>query len=101
MKIITVNIRKPLFNNYVYINGNTLDRAINQGAKVEITIPNGKAIVDPLVWKNTGKIMKKVFKIPGCPMTLYGNFVNVPIKEKGIILNKKVVIFPEQGSLKL
>ena len=54
--IITVNIKKPLYNNHVYINGSIVEKAISIGAKLEIIIPNGSAIVDPLEWKNNKEI---------------------------------------------
>lgn len=75
MKTIAVKIKKPLYGSYVYINGHIVDKAIRIGAKLEIEIPNGKAIVNPIEWKANGKIMKKVFKFPDNPMTLYGGHV--------------------------
>ncbi len=78
MKLVTVDIRKPLYGNYVYINGNVVDRAISAGAMMEVVIPSGRAIVDPVKWKTEGKIMKKVFKFKNNPMILYGGWVNVP-----------------------
>jgi uncharacterized protein YcgI (DUF1989 family) len=80
MKLVKVTIRKPMYGNYVYINGTFIDKAIRAGAMMEITVPAGKAVVDPKKWKANGKIMKKVFRIPDHPMILYGGEVPVPGK---------------------
>lgn len=96
--IITVNIKKPLYNNHVYINGSIVEKAIRIGAKLEIIIPNGSAIVDPLEWKNNKDMMKKVFLYPDRPMILYGG--NVPIKsdKKGEVI-KEEIKSPKQSKL--
>jgi len=78
MKIISVNIKKPIYGNYVYINSSIVERAIRTGAQLEIIIPAGRTIVDPKVWKKTGKIMKKIFNFPSNPMILYGNSLQIP-----------------------
>ena len=77
MKLITVDIRKPIYHDTVYINSNTIDRAIRDGAKLEIKIPSGSKIVDPVEWKKNGKVMSKVFKYPDRPMILYGNSLGI------------------------
>ena len=42
----------------------------------------GCEVVDPKVWKETGKRIEKVYLIPDHPMILYGNTVHVQeIKE--------------------
>lgn len=89
MKLLTINIKKPLYGNYVYINESTLKKAFAQGGKIQVTIPSGSAIIDPVEWKKNGKRMEKVFKIPGHPMVLWGGFVPVPAS-KGKILKEKV-----------
>lgn len=87
MKLVTVDIRKPLYGNYVYLRKEIIDRAISAGAMMEVVIPSGRAIVDPVKWKAEGKIMKKVFRFKNNPMILYGNWVNVP-SSKGKIIDK-------------
>jgi len=85
MKIISVNIRKPIYGNHVYINATVVNKAIAMGAMLEITVPNGKAIMDPKKWKARGDIMKKVFLYPDNPMILYGGNVDIPPPFKGKI----------------
>ena len=98
--IITVNIKKPLYNNHVYINGSIVEKAIRIGAKLEIIIPNGSAIVDPLEWKNNKDMMKKVFLYPDRPMILYGGTVPIhsSIDDKGEII-KEEIKSPKQSKL--
>ncbi len=88
MKIHTIRIRKPLYGNYCYINGDKLNKAIREGAKLEITLPNGSAVVDPQEWKNNRQIMKKVFKFANNPMILYGGWVPIP-PPKGEVIETK------------
>jgi hypothetical protein len=97
MQVITVNIKKPLYGNFVYVNGNIVEKAIRTSSMLEIVIPNGRAIVDPKMWKENGKIMKKVFKIPNNPMTLYGGNVPIPPISKGKVITK----IKEKETLKL
>ena len=89
MKIISVNIKKPIYGNYVYINGSIVERAIRISAQLEIIIPAGRVIVDPRKWKENGKMMKKVFKFPSNPMILYGGYVNLPMGEGKITTLEK------------
>jgi len=92
MENIKVNIRKPLYGNYVYIRGSIVEKAIRLGLRLEITVPNGTAEVDPVKWRDTGKMMKKVFKFKDNPMILYGNSVPVPLPksiEKGEVVKKE------------
>lgn len=77
-KLITVDILKPLYGNFVYIREEIINRAIRQGAMLEVKIPKGKAIVDPSNWKKNGKRMERVFKRPNEPMVLWGG--NVPLE---------------------
>jgi hypothetical protein len=73
---VFVDIRKPLFDNFVYIRYDTIIRqAIERGAKLKIRIPEGVGIHDPKEWMKTGKRMDKVFKRPDEPMVLWGNRV--------------------------
>ena len=92
--MIEVEIKKPLYGNYVYVRDVFLHAAIKRGGKLKITVPNGSAIVDAKEWMK-GNRMEKVFKDPKNPMILYGG--NVPIPgEKGEI---KVVEEDPQASL--
>jgi hypothetical protein len=79
MKLLTIDIRKPLFGNFVYLRDIYIDRAIRQKTKIRVKIPNGEAIIEPAKWKNwaikNNKVMKKVFKFPDNPMVLYGGWL--------------------------
>ena len=86
MNLVTVNIRKPLYGTFCYIRSEIVENAIRSGSKMEVIIPRGKAIVDPVKWKSTGKVMRKVFKFPDNPMILYGNHVELPRTPKGKIV---------------
>ena len=86
MNLITVNIRKPLYGTFCYIRSDIVESAIRVGYKMEVILPMGRAIVDPVEWKKTGKVMKKVFKFPDNPMILYGNHVDLPGLPKGRII---------------
>jgi hypothetical protein len=78
-KIVKFNIKKPLYGNYVYLRGSIVEKAIRTGAMLEVTIPTGKMVVDPKVWRDTGKMIKKVFRYKDNPMVMYGNWVKIPI----------------------
>lgn len=66
-----------MYGNHVYINASVVEKAIRLCVKLEIKVPAGTAIVDPLEWKNKKDWMKKVFKFKDRPMLLYGG--NVPV----------------------
>ncbi len=78
MKVVKVDIQKPLYGTYVTIREETIDFAIKTNALLEIHIPQGVATVDPLRWKRDGKRMTKVFLYPDRPMVLYGGHVPLP-----------------------
>ena len=90
MRTVTIEIKKPLYGNYVYINSTTIDRAINTGSMLEIIVPRGRAIVDPRKWKANGQVMRKVFKYPDHPMILYGGNVPIPSDSKGKVITPEV-----------
>jgi hypothetical protein len=75
-----IEIRKPLYDNFVYIRDKIIFDAIRNHRVLRITIPQGTAIVNPENWLRTGKRMEKVFKIPDKPMVLIGNYVPIKIK---------------------
>ena len=98
--MIIVNIRKPLYGNFCYIRATVVDRAIRLGEKMQITVPNGTAIVDPAKWKESAKIMHKVFKFEDAPMCLYGNHVPVPLpKAVAVVRGEVVEVSPSQLKL--
>ena len=88
MNLITVKIRKPLYGTFCYIRSEIVNEAIRSGCKMEVILPQGKSIEDPIDWKKTGKVMRKVFKFPDNPMILIGNYVNLPNVPKGKIEEK-------------
>jgi hypothetical protein len=77
MDTIEVKINKPLYGNFVYIRELYISQAIRKNKKLKIVIPNGIGIHDPKEWRDTGKKMEKIFRIPSMPMVLWGNEVKV------------------------
>ena len=93
---VYVDIRKPLYDNFVYIRYDKYIRqAIDRGAKLKIRIPQGIGIHDPEEWMRTGKRMEKVFKRPDEPMVLWGNWV---MFEKPKTENEEIKELAEAGS---
>ncbi|MCR4261114.1 MAG: hypothetical protein NUV96_02180 [Candidatus Colwellbacteria bacterium] len=103
METVKIDIKKPMYNNHVYLNARLVERAIRLGAKLEITVPAGTAIVDPLEWKNKKDWMKKVFKFANNPMLLYGGNVPIPIPQSitlgEILLSKAEAIRVEKRKM--
>ena len=93
---VIVNIKKPIYGNYVYIRDIYVDMAINRHTGLEIIIPAGRAVVDPAKWKAEGKVMKKVFNYVDRPMILYGGYVPIPGVTKPIKKEKKKAEFLPQ-----
>ncbi|MDO8451953.1 MAG: hypothetical protein Q7S76_03730 [bacterium] len=76
---------KPIdgrYGTHVYIRDIVVEAAIKKGVGLEITIPAGTAVVDPVAWKDRGDIRKDVFLRPNEPMLLYGGFVPIPGSER-------------------
>ena len=95
MKNVKVTIHKPLYGNYVNIRDKFLKEAYVKGVKLEITIPNGTAVVDPKWWIQTGKKVEQVFLRPDEPMILWGNTVPVEIKVPPRVKEDKKIINPQ------
>ena len=72
-----IEIRKPLYDNFVYIYDSVLNRAIRNHRLLRIKIPEGIGIHNPVNWIKTGKKMEKIFLRPDEPMILYGNYVKI------------------------
>ena len=89
MQTIDVIINKPLYDNFVNINSSVVNKAIRLGLKMKVTIPKGTVIVDPVLWKKNGRVMKKVFLRPDEPMILYGNALQLPITSRGVVEGSK------------
>jgi len=77
MKYVEVEIKKPMYGTYCQVRDMYINKAIKQGKKLRITIPQGVGVVDPKDWKKTGKKYEKVFRFPDNPMILYGNYVPI------------------------
>lgn len=73
--MVSLTIKKPLFDNFVYIRESLLNKAILRNERIEVIIPAGSALIDPKIWKQTGKRMEKVFLRPDEPMVLFGNYL--------------------------
>ena len=81
----SITIRKPLYDNFLYLRDRVLFDAIRNGNQLKVIIPDGSAIIDPREWIRTGKKMEKVFKIPTRPMILYGNHLKINPKQDNLI----------------
>jgi hypothetical protein len=89
MKPIKFDIHKPIYGKFVGLQASRVETAIREGRMLEITIPQGTGIHDPVEWKRTGKVMSKVFLIEDSPMKMYGNNVVVGQKPKKSYKQKK------------
>mgnify|MGYP001615101629 CR=1 FL=1 len=72
-----IEIKKPIYSDYIYIRKETLELAARLGELLEVKIPQGSRAIDPKEWMAKGKIMKKIFKQPGIdsfPLDLTINF---------------------------
>ena len=76
--MIEVFIKKPIYNNFVYVRDLYLKQAEYTGEKLHIKTPKGELVCTPEEWKKGAKYMEKVFKYAGEPMKLWGN--NVPVE---------------------
>jgi hypothetical protein len=79
---IDVNIKKPLYANFVRIRDKYIYQAIKEKKKLRITIPQGTGIHDPQEWMKTGKRVEQVFLMPDNPMILWGNYVKITPAQK-------------------
>ena len=90
MKTIAFNIKKPLYGNFIYLRASLVDKAIQTGAMLDITIPRGRTLADPAEWKRTGKVMKKVFLRPEDPMVLIGNYLHLSNDTRGQVITPEI-----------
>ncbi len=74
---INIEIRKPIYANYIAIRDKYLLEAKRTKKLLRITIPAGTAIVSYATWMKDAKLIEKEFKIPGHPMKLWANFLQV------------------------
>lgn len=78
MNYETITIQKPMFGTNVSIRDTIVNRAIEQGLMLKIIIDGmGYGLHDPKTWKETGRVIKKVFNFPNNPMVLYSNYVKI------------------------
>ncbi len=75
-----INIRKPIYGNYVSIREKYLKEAIRNKEPIVLTLPNGTCTVDPKWWMEKGELIEKTFKYPNQPMRMWAN--HAPIKSK-------------------
>lgn len=78
LSMVEVEIRKPLFDNFVYIRDVYLNRAKREGVPIKIKIPEGaykgEYVTSYEEFMKGAKKMEKVFNIPNKPMVLWGNY---------------------------
>lgn len=74
---VDIDIKKPMFDNFVYIYDKFIKQAEKENKYLRITIPNGTGVMSPKVWMKGAKKMEKIYKIAGVPMILWGNTVRL------------------------
>jgi hypothetical protein len=73
--MVEVFVKKPLYDNFVFIRDIYINEAERSNQKLRIRIPRGERVCTPGEWKRGAKYMEKVFLRPGEPMKLWGNHV--------------------------
>lgn len=71
MDSIYVNIKKPIYANYVGIRDKYIYQALREHKQLRIETPNGTTTISPKEILKKGDIIEKEFLIPGHPMKLY------------------------------
>jgi len=79
MTTLKIKINNPLYGTFCYIDERIINKALKEKKLLEITIPQGTSIEDPIKWKK-GKLMEKVFMYPDNPMKLRGRYVGLELK---------------------
>jgi hypothetical protein len=70
---IEIIIRKPIYNNFVYIRAEKVELARARKWNLKITTPAGSGTYTADEWIKGSKTMDKVFLRPDEPMRLIGN----------------------------
>ena len=75
---IIITIHKPVYGRFCYIRDKWLRHAIDDKKDLYVVFSelNETYKCNAKKWKNTGQRHEQVFKIPDCPMVLYGNHAN-------------------------
>lgn len=74
---VDVDIKKPVYGNFVYIRDKYIKTAIREDKYLRITVPSGVGIISPQKWMKDAKRHEQIFKLPTVPMILWGNTVPV------------------------
>jgi len=95
MNYIYVNIKKPIYDNYVGIRETYIWKAKRQGKLLKITTPHGTTIISPTKYLDGADRIEKVFLRPDEPMILYcKNLKPDKIKEE-----RPRVMWPEDHTI--
>ena len=78
---ITINIKKPIYGNYVGVREKYIRQAQKYHKDLRIITPNGIGTVSPTKFLQGAERIEKVFLIPDSAMVLYCNHVRVDPKE--------------------
>jgi hypothetical protein len=68
---VTVEIKKPIYANYVGVREKYIWQAKREHKDLRITTPNGTTIISPTKYLQGADRIEKEFLIPGKPMVLY------------------------------
>lgn len=84
--MITVHINKPVYDTYVYVRAKYIKQALENGEELKISCPTAERICSPNEWLHEGapNKIKKVFRYVDKPMTLYGNYIEIPKTDKKV-----------------
>jgi hypothetical protein len=92
-KYIYVDIKKPIYGNYVGIRDKYIWKAKREGKKLHIRIPQGSCTMSPDKFLKGAKRIEKVFLIPDKPMVLYANNIQLdnhtPLEDVSVPMDVK------------
>ena len=82
---ITIEIKKPIYANYVGVREKYILQAKKYHKDLRIITPNGTGTVSPSKFLNGAERIEKVYLIPDQPMVLYCNHVKIDKEEPTIV----------------
>jgi len=90
---LKIVIRKPLYNNFCYLNNDKIRLAQARKWNLKVILPEGEAIYTPEEWLKGAKYLEKVFLYKDNPMKMYGRLVIIGHKPKMSKKEKKLEEF--------
>lgn len=92
-RAVIIEMEKPVFGSKYYIRDKYIDIAKKRKLKLVLKTPDGIATYTPKEWLKGADRMEKVFKIPECPMILWGKHIKEDVFKR--IERKKAEKVPE------